>query len=432
MGFITNVVNKFKFKSVQKIDGANQLSVGTFENGKLALLKNGKVVDEDLVRIATEFLGAENSSSEFFLAETDEGDYRLYDTTGDVLVISFKNPTEDFFEVKEEKGFYTVNLFDMGTIAVVPSRMFVTEKYSFIDEENEEGVRLVAKSDMYNDFQSFYYVDGSFFKVSPEFVEEQDFGDFKILSVLEGNETVDYICDPDYKNPSKKYSFIDCVNGRFFATDSDNKTYYVDRNGEAKTKPLAEYKVLNNGNVIVVEEGKTTAKLLDQDFDVISLIENPVVDEAAGIIAGTIADRYVMFGYNHKKLLDVDENVAKLIIEKLQGKRMNTQSVSYVFDNQIDMSKTVAAYELIVAENLKADPQNETLLDLSINARERFVQALDAVSAKRVSRANTRLAAMEAEKRRMETEASRLTARKGNATRFNEKVSELEEDKVEE
>ena len=427
MGLIRNIANKFKFKSVTPIEFSEKLSVGEYETGRLALLNKGKIVADDLVWVGGESLRFTGCNSEMFLAETIEGDYRVYDKHGNEIVDSLKNPGDDFVEVSQEDNIYVINMFDAAKIVAVPGEKLLSEALSFVDSVDKNGKRLVTKFDLDGRFQPSYYVDKDFVKVSPEFVEEQDFGDFKILSVVKTTtQTKDYICDPDYSNPIHTYDTIDYVNGKFVASVDNGHTYLIDRKGDIKTKPLTDYKVLNNGLVVVLEQGKEKHKLLDNDFDVIGLIDNPVVDEFAGIVAGEMAGRYVMFGYDHKKLYEVNKNVAELMVEKLQGKRMSSQTLSYVLDNQVDMTKTMKAYELIVAENFKLDPENESLRELSLNARDKFAQAVANVTADRVRRANEKLAEMEEQKRRMEDKASKLQQRKGSASKYNDKIEKLD------
>ena len=59
-----------------------------------------------------------------------------------------------------------------------------------------------------------------------------------------------------------------------------------------------------------------------------------------------------MFGYDYENLYFVNNSVARLIIDKLQGKKLASQYVSSILENETDLSETVEAYEAIVEENL--------------------------------------------------------------------------------
>ena len=102
MGIIENIVNKFKFKTVDKLVGTDQLAVGEFENGRKALLRKGRIVDDDLAWVNASRLGSSSCSSDYFMAETIDGDYRVYDKFGEVVAPSLKHPDkEDFLDIKQ-------------------------------------------------------------------------------------------------------------------------------------------------------------------------------------------------------------------------------------------------------------------------------------------------------------------------------------------
>jgi len=112
------------------------------------------------------------------------------------------------------------------------------------------------------------------------------------------------------------------------------------------------------------------------------------------------------------------------MIDKLQGKKLASQFVSYVLENEIDMKQTVEAYEAIVKANLEQDPTNEVLQDLDKNARIKFVQALDKVSIERVKRMNKQILEMQKQSQEVLSKVAKLRIKCGQTSKYNKMIAE--------
>ncbi len=432
MGVFSKIVNKFKFSEVSPLDDKGLLSKGDYGDGRVALLKKGKVIDDNLKAFSGNLVYPikQNASKELLLAKTQDGDFKVYFSNGDVFIDSINNPSDTDVLVTYEDNICIVDYEDgLSQFVIVPELMFISEDLSFVDEIGADGLRFVSQKKFDEDFQLSYYVDNEFKVVSPSFVEEQDVGEYKILTILDKDGLKNIICDNTYKVLSQAYEEINYVDGKFIANNKNGETFLIDEKGDALTKDLANYHIFRNGCVLAEESGKNATKLIDGNNETVEIVREPIVDKNAGVIAGFVGGRYVMFGYDYQDRYEVDEHVAKLIIDKLQGKKLASQYVTYVLDNEIDMKPTMEAYEKIVKANFEKDPTNEVLQDLGENARTKFILALDKVSSDRVKRTQKQIEQMQEESARILSKAALVRKKQGKASKFNSKINETEEEK---
>ena len=68
--------------------------------------------------------------------------------------------------------------------------------------------------------------------------------------------------------------------------------------------------------------------------------------------------------------------------------------------------------------------------ELNVNARAKFVQALEKVSTERVRRANVKIKEVEARNLKLMEEKSKAEKRKGVASKFNTKLSNSSEEEI--
>jgi len=420
----------FNIKSKDKIKGT-KLSWWTMKDGSHKLALRGKVVEENLNNISLNAFSARDIDSEdVFYVETSDGIIKLYDKTGMVLVDDLNRPTENLVEVEQLGDSFVVDA-GIGKWIVNPTAKCVSELYSEIYDE-QDGRRKVSRFiEDSNDYCYSYYIDDKANRVSPVFLSERDCGEYKILRMINSyGQSKDIICDKDYQVVSGDLNKVSFDTGYFFEQNSDGLKSLINVNGNKMSKPLTNYYIFGNGNILIEEEGSKKAKLLDRGFETVALIKDPIVDAEAGIVAGSLGGKSVMFGYDYENIYFVNEPVARLIVDKLQGKKLASQYVSMILENEIDMSETMEAYESIVQENLEQDPTNEKLKELNVNARAKFVQALEKVSTERVRRANVKIKEVEARNLKLMEEKSKAEKRKGVASKFNTKLSNSSEEEI--
>ena len=416
MGFISNL---FKFDRVKKLKGG--FAIARYRNSASeALLKDGKILEKIVLDVSNNMIrNADGERVSLFLVKKYNYDKAShYDKNGNFLYKESKNEPDYNYVVYDGQGnkiFDNLNKAansglvkrdlvkfddendveqyiiekDKNFVLMIPQRQFVSEEFKFISEPDEQGRRKVTETDL-EARQSgrrnlSYYIDGLGERVSPKFLSEDDAGNYKIFFIPEGNDVAfDYIYDQDFKKVSSGHSFIYYKNGKFFGKDGYFDEYFIDEFGHKLTRAISKKWILNNGVVVVEEEiYRNGATVFDKDYKVVATMKNAIVDEEAGIVAGTMdtegGKQSLMFGYDTSKKYPVNEFAAKLIVKILREEEVPNAYISSLLRDKLklgDINTIVNVYEQIVKSNLEIDRNNETLQELSKNAREHFLTKL--------------------------------------------------------
>jgi len=399
MNIFYKFINFFRFKDISKLNEKGDVCAAVYRNPKkcLAVLNNGKVVSQGYVFVSTNMLNeSKNSNKDYMFAVSKSingGDvYHLLDKKGNDLTPNGLFQTHDGFHkliTKEDSlGNIIVQDYDDTKFIIYPISGKISETYTFegVGELNDNNERVVTTTDGLT-----YFVSGYGKKLSPKYItrsEEDKYGSSIILmqNINDEYEYVYAIMDKDYQIVSEDANEIEYTGNDYMLSNLAGETYFVNSNGERLTENFESAHYLNNGVKVLNFEGRRHSKLLNEDNKELCEICSVDVNKDLGIISGIVNGKAVITGYDASKLYAVDENVAKMYMNKLKGKRLNAFKIETIINEGVDVYKTTKAFDKILKTNFKAEPENDMLRLAADKASNDFIKALNTSSERRIKK----------------------------------------------
>jgi len=433
---INTIINKFKFKKINNL-GFDNIQEGVYRNKTkgVALLKNGKVIASGYKYFSKNISEDNDSANKAkFYGENLNGYFDIFNTTGECLTPQVYENVSN--KTIDENGHIIVKSFMTNSSAdrllLIPSKGFLSEDYCSIKNyessyKEQKGWKEVSKENHYGLIEH-YLIDEDGDRMSCNFVDRTIIPelDLQIFTILENNgNEVEALFDKNFMRIGGLYKNIEYVGeGLILATDTKGNEFYINKQAMKITNAIKESQRLNNNLTIVKEKGKSIAKILNENFEVLLKVKRPVVFEEAGVIVGLVKNQPVMFGYNIKKRYPVHEATARLMVSKLMGKRMSPIYVNKVIEDESFVVPTIQTFDQIVKDNLKIDAENETLKYLQKYARRVFLQSLNVTSANRIRRCAKNLEEIERTKLALLTKSETLKEQQVVFAEFKEKIKQ--------
>ena len=206
MGFIKNL---FKYRKVVKLKSG--FAVGYHINSdKKDLLYDGEVVEQNINGVSDNILRTSNDKSPLFLVKTEVLDCKVYDRFGNSLYNNLRDAVKNGeVELTEVQGVNQYKLVRGNESALfIPQKGFISDFFKSISEPDERGLRKVTETDLTTRLRGnvaskalSYYINEVGEKVSPEFVEEVNAGEYKIFWAPNNKEIMyDYIYKYDQES----------------------------------------------------------------------------------------------------------------------------------------------------------------------------------------------------------------------------------------
>jgi len=296
----------------------------------------------------------------------------------------------------------------------------VSEMFEKIGEPNEKGERKVTKRNHLSKYLNRY---GD--QVSIEFntESEPDAHGNTILTYKNNLDETHYvIADREHKVTCKPFYHISKDNGTYIAQNGFGEQFFIRPNGQKLSKGFDSCTVLKNGVKIIKLTDRDNYTVLGNNYR--PIIENLVhayTDKETGITTADLNKDHVVFGLEATPIA-VDKNVARLLMNIVQDKRMGATFIDKVIDSETDIIPTMEAFNKVIGQNLKLDPENEKLNELYDTLENRFSTLLKRASQSRIRKSERKLQELNRQIEESEVARKKVMTRKINAGKINNVV----------
>ena len=391
----SDFINNIKYQGIEKIN--DNLSVAKRKGQGYVVLKDGKKLMDNIADIS--------AFGDKFFVQTTDGIYYVFDTHtsnfGMVLEVSdllLRTPDgtfgyygkmipEGLLLLERNSGLYYI-LYGSG-------HKKISEPYKKVEDPNSEGIRKVYPAmigDKENLRNCHYYIDevgnGDQICVISETQEDQNGN--KIAEVFNRRSNTLQMCLFDENNQicSAMFNKITPYRDKYIATNKYQKrnrqgqiineydNCILDEDGEDVYVDFDKYFCMQNGDLLIRPCYEKNFELLNRNTcePDIEEIEHPIVAENLNIFYGKINGRPTVFGLN-MRISGVDQNVARAVISKLNGKRIAPSVIDRIIASETDIDSTFEAFNQVIQSNLNAQPQNSDLYE----AYQKLIEARSAL-----------------------------------------------------
>lgn len=409
MNIFYKFINFFRFKEISNLNEKGDVCAAVYRNPKkcLAVLNNGKVVSQGFVYVSTNMLNkTQNLNKDYMFAVSKsingEGVYHLLDRKGnDLTPNGLFCANDDYHRLitkKDSFGNIIVQDYDDTKFIIYPTSGKISETYTFegVGELNHNDERVVTTTDGLS-----YYVSGYGKKLSPKYLTKSDEDKYGSSIILMPNPNDEYeyvyvIMDKNHQAVSEIANNILYTGEDYILSNQNDETYFVDSYGERLTENFKSAYYLNNGVKVLNFDNGKHSKLLDKNNKELCEIYGVNVNKDLGVILGIVNGKAVVTGYDASKLYAVDENVAKMYMSKLKGKRLNAYKIETIINEGVDVHKTTKAFDKVLKTNAKSEPENEALKLAADKASKDFEKALNTSSERRIKKYNRNMEEIQA------------------------------------
>lgn len=249
----------------------------------------------------------ESSSNEYYIAEVEESNYELYDTSGEKLIYDFQEITSTYKSnvfIVEKEGLYGLLSIDHGVSWLVNPvyknivRIFTTSNDHFIlmfeSIEGKKGIMNYDGKTLINP----HYNGFSNFSISEQMLECSLDDKWGVI-----NFKSEWVIKPFY-------DFVEIINDTYFVVEVNEKFGIIDNNNEFIVEPKYEdISIVNNQDVLIV---KTNSQ-----FGLIDLNGNEILSAEYEIIE-SLKSNFLKIKRDGKFGIYSLNNMAFSIIPKFQ------------------------------------------------------------------------------------------------------------------
>ena len=220
----------------------------------------------------------------------------------------------------------------------------------------------------------------------------------------------------------------------YIATNYFDETFFIDKTGK-KLSPVfvGDVLFLCSGKKLIElpreNKGPVEFTLLDdkykpvyENFTNVQIAQKPVI-----VTAECKDGEYVVFGEKGIPY-PVNADVARLVMNKVQDKRMSPLYIDKVVDSGTDVLPTLTAFEQVIDENLEMNPDNAVLVALKQNLRSKFIELIQRASSERLRKSEKTLEAIRARQAELDRAELEASARRRNASNLKNKAKNVSVD----
>ena len=390
MGIINRLKNKRKFDAVEYVDDEFIFSVGKQKDGKYSLMKNDKIIKEDLdfvsMNLRTKDVG---ENREFFYA-MQNGVLFLYSWFGEELTPNGLLTGKDYLNISGYeaeryseseiclKNYATGHIVTPQQIFIYPKKRKITEPFEKVEYFGREK-RVTAERT-----GEKYYLDKEGNQTSARFEDEGNqnkYGISVVTMFTKRHEKRQVLWDKKHKLLSRlcfemKEIDIGFLGEMFLLRSKDGSIvhFLYDQNGKEYERAVESVSCLGkSGAVLKLADGGY--HLVDGDCSFVTEADWFFMDKWRGFILFRKDDDYHIVGRDFSKIFQVNGDVARLMINKIAG-RVEFEMGNKVIASHEDIETTAMAFDVILEDNKKYVEKHEKTQIAGINNAKNVLYSL--------------------------------------------------------